>query len=76
VDNAIVDATAVVEARFFGMFLMPMGAVLAFQIIVTWVANSFIRPMVKQSAAITICNAIGNCASIYGTYLYPGKLLV
>jgi hypothetical protein len=57
------------------MFLMPMGAVSAFQIIVAWVANSFIRPMVKRSAAIAICNAIGNCASIYGTYFYPGEWL-
>ena len=48
-----------------------MGAVSAYQIIVAWVANSFIRPMVKRSSAIAICNAIGNCASIYGTYLYP-----
>ena len=65
--------TTSVGARFFGMFLMPMGAVSAFQIIVAWVANSFIRPMVKRSAAIAICNAIGNCASIYGTYFYPGE---
>ena len=48
-----------------------MGAVSAYQIIVAWVANSFIRPMVKRSSAIAICNAIGNCASIYGTYFYP-----
>lgn len=48
-----------------------MGAVSAYQIIVAWVANSFIRPMVKRSSAIAICNAIGNCASIYGTYMYP-----
>lgn len=75
VGNAIVGGTTSVGARFFGMFLMPMGAVSAFQIIVAWVANSFIRPMVKRSAAIAICNAIGNCASIYGTYFYPGKLL-
>ena len=76
VGNAIVGGTTSVGARFFGMFLMPMGAVSAFQIIVAWVANSFIRPMVKRSAAIAICNAIGNCASIYGTYFYPGKLLI
>ena len=74
VGNAIVGATTSTGARFFGMFLMPMGAVSAFQIIVAWIANSFIRPMVKRSAAIAICNAIGNCASIYGTYFYPGKL--
>ncbi|GAB7366719.1 hypothetical protein MBLNU230_g0676t1 [Neophaeotheca triangularis] len=71
VGNAIVAGSTSVGARFFGMFLMPMGAVPAFQIIVAWIANSFIRPMVKRSAAIAICNAIGNCASIYGTYLYP-----
>lgn len=76
VGNAIVGGTTSVGARFFGMFLMPMGAVSAFQIIVAWVANSFIRPMVKRSAAIAICNAIGNCASIYGTYFYPGKLSI
>lgn len=72
VGNAIVGGTTSVGARFFGMFLMPMGAVSAFQIIVAWIANSFIRPMVKRSAAIAICNAVGNCASIYGTYFYPG----
>jgi hypothetical protein len=76
VGNAIVGGTTSVGARFFGMFLMPMGAVSAFQIIVAWVANSFIRPMVKRSAAIAICNAIGNCASIYGTYFYPGGWLL
>ncbi|ETN43921.1 uncharacterized protein HMPREF1541_11052 [Cyphellophora europaea CBS 101466] len=71
IGNAIVGSTLNVGARFFGMFLMPMGAVSAYQIIVAWVANSFIRPMVKRSSAIAICNAIGNCASIYGTYFYP-----
>ncbi|KAM0702001.1 hypothetical protein Q7P35_010911 [Cladosporium inversicolor] len=71
VGNAIVGGTTSVGPRFIGMFLMPMGAVSAFQIIVAWVANSFIRPMVKRSAAIAICNASGNCASIYGTYFYP-----
>jgi hypothetical protein len=43
----------------------------AYQIIVAWIANSFIRPNVKRSAAIAICNMIGNTASIYGSYMYP-----
>jgi hypothetical protein len=73
IGNSIVASTMNVGARFFGMFLMPMGAVSAYQIIVAWVANSFIRPMVKRSSAIAICNAIGNCASIYGTYFYPSS---
>jgi hypothetical protein len=41
------------------------------QILVSWVANSFPRPLVKRSAAIAICNMIGNTASIYGSYMYP-----
>lgn len=52
---------------------MPIGAVLAFQIIVVWTANSFIRPMVKRSSAIAICNMIGNYASAWGSYLYPAS---
>lgn len=38
---------------------MPLGAVPAFTIVVAWVANSFIRPNVKRSAAIAICNTVG-----------------
>lgn len=41
------------------------------QIILSWVANSFPRPMVKRSAAVAIANMIGNTASIYGSYMYP-----
>lgn len=54
--------------RFFAMFLMPMGAVSAYQIIVAWVSNSFPRPLVKRSACISFANMIGNCANIYGSY--------
>ncbi|KAJ4168561.1 hypothetical protein NW754_010479 [Fusarium falciforme] len=73
VGNAIAAGTTVVGARFFAMFLMPMGAVSSYQIIVSWVANSFPRPLVKRSAAIAICNMIGNTATIYGSYLYPSS---
>ncbi|KAF4973867.1 hypothetical protein FZEAL_9185 [Fusarium zealandicum] len=55
------------------MFLMPMGAISSYQIIVSWVANSFPRPVVKRSAAIAICNMIGNTATIYGSYMYPSS---
>lgn len=41
------------------------------QIIVSWVANSFPRPLVKRSASIAIANMIGNTATIYGSYMYP-----
>lgn len=43
------------------------------QIIVSWVANSFPRPLVKRSVAIAIANMIGNTASIYGSYMYPSS---
>ncbi|EMR62640.1 putative allantoate permease protein [Eutypa lata UCREL1] len=70
--NVIVVATLNTGARFFAMFLMPMGAVSAYQIILSWVANSFPRPLVKRSVAISVANMIGNCANIYGSFMYPG----
>ncbi|KAK4678758.1 hypothetical protein QC764_311460 [Podospora pseudoanserina] len=71
VGNAIATGTTVTGARFFAMFLMPMGAVSAYQIILSWIANSFPRPMVKRGAAVAIANMVGNTASIYGSYMYP-----
>jgi hypothetical protein len=67
--NAIATGTTSTGPRFFAMFLMPMGAVSAYQIIVAWVSNSFIRPLVKRSACIAVANAVGNTASIYGSYM-------
>lgn len=73
VGNIIVVSTLNTSARFFAMFLMPMGAVPAYQIILTWIANSFPRPLVKRSACISFANMIGNCANIYGSYMYPSQ---
>ncbi|KAF4120344.1 MFS family permease [Geosmithia morbida] len=70
VGNAICAGSSSIGARFFAMFLMPMGAVSAYQIILSWVANSFPRPLAKRSAAIAICNMVGNTATIYGSYMY------
>jgi hypothetical protein len=55
------------------MFLLPAGAVSAYQIILAWVANSFPRPLVKRSACISVANLIGNAANIYGSYMYPAS---
>jgi hypothetical protein len=52
---------------------MPIGAVSSYQIIVSWVANSFPRPLVKRSSAIAIGNCVANAASIYGSYMYPSS---
>ncbi|EME45769.1 hypothetical protein DOTSEDRAFT_129161 [Dothistroma septosporum NZE10] len=73
IGNAIATATTSVGARFFAMFLMPMGAVSAFVVIVPWIANSFPRPLVKRSACVAIANMIGNTASAYGSYMYPSS---
>ncbi|KXH45769.1 major facilitator superfamily transporter [Colletotrichum nymphaeae SA-01] len=71
--NAIATGSSNLGARYFAMFLMPMGAISAYQIIVSWVANSFPRPLVKRSACIAIANMIGNTATIYGSYMYPSS---
>lgn len=73
IGNIIAVSTTSTGARFFAMFLMPAGAVAAYQIILSWIANTFIRPMVKRSAAIATCNMIGNTASIYGSYMWPKR---
>ncbi|KAJ5135005.1 uncharacterized protein N7515_004283 [Penicillium bovifimosum] len=73
VGGVIITATTNIGAKFLAMFLMPMGAVSAYQIIIAWVANSFPRPLVKRSAAIAIANMIGNTASIYGSYMWPSS---
>jgi hypothetical protein len=36
-----------------------------------WIANSFLRPLVKRASAIAICNSFANAASAYGTFMYP-----
>lgn len=59
--------------RFLGMFFMAMGAQPAFMIILTWIANTFPRPLAKRAAIIAIVNMIGNSSNIYGSYLYPSS---
>ncbi|KAJ5572416.1 hypothetical protein N7450_009400 [Penicillium hetheringtonii] len=73
IGGIICTVTTNTGAKFFAMFLMPMGAVSAYQIILAWVANSFPRPLVKRSAAIALANMIGNTASIYGSYMWPSS---
>ncbi|KAK8039976.1 MFS general substrate transporter [Apiospora rasikravindrae] len=73
IGNVIVVSTLNTAVRFFAMFLMPMGAVAAYQIILAWVSNSFPRPLVKRSVCISFANMIGNTANIYGPYMYPAS---
>ncbi|KAI0099300.1 allantoate permease [Nemania sp. FL0031] len=71
--NIIAVSTLNTGARFFAIFLLPIGAVTAYQIILAWVANSFPRPLVKRSACISVANLVGNSANIYGSYMYPAS---
>lgn len=87
--NAIAAGSTNKGVRFFSLFLMPMGSISAYTILVPWVANSFPRPLVKRSACVAIANCIGNTArcdltttftiranmflSAYGSYMYPSS---
>lgn len=73
IGNIVATATTQFGPRYFAMFLMPIGAVSAYTIIVSWVSISFPRPLVKRSAVIAICNMVGNTSSIYGSYMYSKK---
>ncbi|KAI0876511.1 allantoate permease [Hypoxylon argillaceum] len=71
IGNIIAISTLNTGARFFAIFLLPAGAVTAYQIVLAWIANSFPRPLVKRSACISFANLVGNSANIYGSYMYP-----
>ncbi|KAI0441063.1 allantoate permease [Xylaria telfairii] len=73
VGNIIAVSTLNTGARFFAIFLLPIGAVTSYQIILAWVANSFPRPLVKRSACISFANLVGNTGNIYGSYMYPSS---
>ncbi|KAL1746783.1 major facilitator superfamily domain-containing protein [Schizophyllum fasciatum] len=69
----ITTPTTAVGPRYFAMFLLTCGALPAFQVILTWVSNSFPRPFAKRSAVIALVNMLGNIASTYGSFLYPAS---
>ncbi|KAI0397149.1 allantoate permease [Xylariaceae sp. FL0594] len=73
VGNITVVSTLNTATRFFAMFLLPIGAVTSYQIVLAWVANSFPHPLVKRSACISFANLVGNSANIYGSYMYPAS---
>ena len=67
----VVVSTSGIGPRFFAMFLMPIGVLPAFQINLGWFTSTFARPLSKRAAAIATLGMVGNCASIYGAYMYP-----
>lgn len=73
IGNIVMITTTAVGPRYFAMFLLTCGALSAFQVILTWVSNSFPRPFAKRSAVIALVNMLGNIASTYGSFLYPSS---
>lgn len=71
VGNIIAVSTTKPGVRYFAMFLMPLGVLPAYSLILAWLANSFPRPLSKRSASIATANAIANLASVYGSYMWP-----
>lgn len=71
VGNILVITTSNIGAKMFAMYLMPIGVLPAFQMILAWITSSFPRPLVKRSVVVAFCGMFGNAASIYGSYLYP-----
>ena len=71
VGNILVITTSNLGVRMFAMYLIPIGTLPPFQMILAWITSSFSRPLVKRSVVVAICGMFGNAASIYGSYLYP-----
>ena len=73
IGNVIMVSTMNTAARFFAMFLLPMGASSCFQIIVKFVASSFPRPFEKRAQIVAWGSFFGNVANVYGAYMYPNS---
>lgn len=70
IGNAIAVGTTSFASRYFAMFLIPIGVVSAYTVLVSWISSSFPLPDIKRSSAIAVINCIGNTATIYGSYMY------
>lgn len=71
VGNVVAITTTGVGPRFLAMFLMPMGVLPAFQMILAWITSSFPRPLAKRAVVVAATGMFGNLSSIYGSYMYP-----
>jgi ABC-type Na+ efflux pump permease subunit len=71
IGNIIMITTNNLGARMFAMYLLPIGVLPPFQLILAWITSSFARPLAKRSVVVAICGMFGNASSIYGSYLYP-----
>ncbi|KUJ15999.1 MFS general substrate transporter [Mollisia scopiformis] len=69
--NILVITTHGVGPRMFAMYLMPIGILPPFQMILAWITSSFPRPLGKRAVVVATCGMFGNAAGIYGSYMYP-----
>lgn len=71
IGNILVITTHGVGPRMFAMYLMPIGILPPFQMILAWITSSFPRPLGKRAVVVATCGMFGNAAGIYGSYMYP-----
>ncbi|KAL1875487.1 hypothetical protein VTK73DRAFT_10037 [Phialemonium thermophilum] len=71
IGNIIVITTSGTGPRMFAMYLMPIGVLPSFQVILAWITSSFPRPLAKRAVVVAASGMFGNLASVYGSYMYP-----
>ncbi|PNY25406.1 Pantothenate transporter liz1 [Tolypocladium capitatum] len=67
----IAAVTTNTVARYVSMMFMISGLYSGFTTALAWISNTLPRPPAKRAAALAFINAVGNCTSIYTSYLYP-----
>lgn len=73
IGNIVVITTDGVGPRMLAMYLMPIGSLPAFQMILAWITSSFPRPLAKRAVVVAACGMFGNLSSTYGSYMYPSS---
>ena len=73
VGNVAIISTNGTAPRMLAMYLMPIGVLPSFQIILAWITSSFPRPLAKRAVVVAATGMFGNLSSIYGSYMYPAS---
>ncbi|KAI9739067.1 MAG: hypothetical protein M1834_007279 [Cirrosporium novae-zelandiae] len=71
--NVIAATTTAVAPRYLSMMLMIPGVYSSYSVVLAWISNSMPRPVEKRAAALAAINAVGNCANIFGSFMYPSS---
>ena len=65
-------ATTDFAPRYLAMMLMIPGVYTGYAVGLSWISSTMPRPPAKRAAALALINAVGNCSSIYASYMYTG----